>query len=68
MKSIRDLFGSFAERDDISDAILSGIVTKVNILNEVRVVTLWVDFPSLTEHDKLIKTEKLLSEELTLPL
>ncbi len=64
MKSIRDLFGSFAERDDISDAILSGIVTKVNILNEVRVVTLWVDFPSLTEHDKLIKTEKLLSEEL----
>lgn len=64
MKTLGELFGSCAERADLPGELLSGAVTKVNILNEVRVVTLWVDFPFLIGRDRLLEAEKIFSKQL----
>ena len=48
----------------VSAEVSKGTVKKVNILNEVRVVTLWVDFPSLVDRDKLTLAEKAYSKML----
>lgn len=58
MKTLAQLFGSFRECAAVPRVIADGVVTKVNIINEVRVVTLWVDFPALVEREALLAAEK----------
>ena len=53
MKKLGDIFGVFPDSGTVPRAISEGTVKKVNILNEVRVVTLWADFPALIEREAL---------------
>ncbi len=64
MKSLGELFGSFEECGGVPQDILSGVVTKVNILNEVRVVTLNVKFSGLIGYAQLFVAEKSFSSAL----
>ena len=64
MKTIGELFTSLPNGAAVSSAIAQGEVTKVNIHNEVRLVTLWVTFGSLINRDELIAAEKLFSSAL----
>ena len=63
MKTLEEIFRSFGS-NTVSAEVSKGTVKKVNILNEVRVVTLWVDFPSLVDRDKLTLAEKAYSKML----
>ena len=64
MKTIGELFTSLPNGAAVSSAIAQGEITKVNIHNEVRLVTLWVTFGSLINRDELIAAEKLFSSAL----
>ena len=64
MKTLAQLFGSFRECAAVPRVIADGVVTKVNIINEVRVVTLWVDFPALVEREALLAAEKAYAKAL----
>ena len=64
MKTLAQLFGSFRECAAVPRIIADGVVTKVNIINEVRVVTLWVDFPALVEREALLAAEKAYAKAL----
>ncbi len=64
MKTIGELFTSLLRGEQIDPAIACGEVTKVNIHNEVRLVTLWVSFNSLIDRGELLAAEKLFSGAL----
>ena len=64
MKKLGDIFGVFPDSGTVPRAISEGTVKKVNILNEVRVVTLWADFPALIEREALFAAEKEYSKLL----
>ena len=64
MKSLGSIFGSTVGNTGIPPHIAGGIVTRVNIVNEVRLITLWVHFNRLIGHDDLIYTEKLYSKSV----
>ena len=64
MKTLGNIFGSFIGDVKIPEEISSGVVAKVNIKNELRLITLWVHFDKLVDHEDLIKTEKLYSKSL----
>ncbi len=64
MKTLAELFGSFRECAAVPRAVADGVVTKVNIINEVRVVTLWVSFSSLIERETLLAAEKAFAKAL----
>ncbi len=64
MKTLKDLFGFVGDGAAVDRAVSDGVVTKVNIINEVRVVTLWVDFSSLVEREALLAAEKAYSKLL----
>ena len=64
MKTLEELFGAYTGDRGVADVIGRGVVTKVNIINEVRVVTLWVDFPALVEREALFAAEKEYSKKL----
>ena len=64
MKSLGSIFGSTVGNTRIPPHIAGGIVTRVNIVNEVRLITLWVHFDRLIGHDDLIYTEKLYSKSV----
>ena len=64
MKTIAEIFGSFRESAGIPRAIADGVVTKVNIINDARVVMMWADFACLIEREALLEAEKLFSKAL----
>ena len=64
MKTLDDIFSSFAESRAVPKAIRRGAVIKVNIINEVRVVTLWVEFSELIPRDQLLAAEKTYAKLL----
>ena len=64
MKSLGSIFGSVVGDTRIPPHIAGGVVTRVNIINEVRQITLWVHFRELVGHDDLMRTEKLYSRSL----
>ncbi|MBR1483234.1 MAG: PolC-type DNA polymerase III, partial [Ruminococcus sp.] len=64
MKTLGSIFGSVVGNTQIPEPINNGVVTRVNIINEVRLITLWVHFNSLIAHDDLIHTEKLYAKSL----
>ena len=64
MKTLGSIFGSSVGNTHIPERISNGVVTRVNIINEVRLITLWVHFGSLIPHDELIRTEKLYAKSL----
>ena len=64
MKTLGEIFGSFSLGGEIPQSIANGTVTKVNILNEVRVITLWTEFPSLIDFTELYAVEKLYAKAL----
>ena len=64
MKTLRELFASFTADAQLDPALTSGEVTKVNIQNEYRLITLWVNFSSLIDRSELIAAEKLYSQAL----
>ena len=64
MKTLSELFASFTADAQLDSALTSGEVTKVNIQNEYRLITLWVNFSSLIDRSELIAAEKLYSQAL----
>ena len=64
MKTLGELFGSFAQGAEVPAAVAQGVVKKVNILNEVRVVTLWTDFSSPVPREQLLSAEKVFAKML----
>ena len=64
MKTLGSIFGSSVGNTKIPDRITDGVVTRVNIINEVRLITLWVHFSELIPLDDLICTEKLYAKSL----
>ena len=64
MKTLGSIFGFTVGNTKIPEPITGGIVTRVNIINEVRQITLWVHFNTRIPHDDLITTEKLYSKNL----
>lgn len=64
MKTLADIFGSYAAFAEIPAEIAQGVVTKVKLLSEARVVTLWVDFAALTPREQLLGAEKQFSKML----
>ena len=64
MKTLGSLFSPFGDCAKISDAILKGEVTDVKINNEVRLISLNVNFDTYIACDELIKTEKVFSKAL----
>ncbi len=64
MKTLGSLFSPFGDCAKISDAILKGEVTDVKINNEVRLISLNVNFDTYIACDELIKAEKVFSKAL----
>lgn len=64
MKSLRSIFGSYPEASKAADGILDGTVARANIINELRLIKLWVHFDSLISFDDLLRAEKLFSKLL----
>ena len=64
MKTLSELFASFTADAQLDPALTAGEVTKVNIQNEYRLITLWVNFSSLIDRSELIAAEKLYSQAL----
>ena len=64
MNTLEELFGSFAESAGIPASVAAGVVTKAKIINEVRSITLWVDFPSLIPREQLFGAEKAYAKML----
>ena len=64
MKSLGSIFGSVVGNTKIPPHIAGGVVMRVNIINEVRLITLWVHFDRLVGHDDLMRTEKLYAKAL----
>ena len=64
MNTLEKLFGSFAESAGIPAPVAAGVVTKAKIINEVRSITLWVDFPSLIPREQLFGAEKAYAKML----
>ena len=64
MNTLEELFGSFAESAGIPAPVAAGVVTKAKIINEVRSITLWVDFPSLIPREQLFGAEKAYAKML----
>ena len=64
MKTLGSIFGFTVGNTKIPEPITGGIVTRVNIINEVRQITLWVHFNTRIPHDELITTKKLYSKNL----
>ena len=58
MKTLEEIFGSFPDSGAVDSGVAKGVVRKVNILNEVRVVTLYADFSMLIPREKLHSAEK----------
>ena len=64
MKTLEELFGSLPGGAAVPRDAAKGAVKKVNIINETREVTLWVDYPALIERSSLFQAEKICSEAL----
>lgn len=64
MKTLADIFGSYALFAEIPQEIAAGVVKKVKLFQDARVVTLWVDFPALAVREQLFGAEKLFSTML----
>lgn len=64
MKTLGEIFGSFSLGSEIPQPIANGTVSKANILNEVRVITLWTEFPTLIDFTELYAAEKLFAKAL----
>ena len=64
MKTLRELFSSFVADASLNPALAAGEVTKVNIHNEIRLITLWVHFSSLIDRSELVAAEKLYAQAL----
>ncbi len=64
MKTLEEIFGSFPDSGAVDSGVAKGVVRKVNILNEVRVVTLYADFSMLIPREKLHSAEKAYSKML----
>ena len=64
MNTLGSIFGSSVGNTNIPDRISDGLVIRAKIVNEVRMIKLWVHFNSLISYDELIRTEKLYSKSL----
>lgn len=64
MKTLEEIFVSFPDSGAVDSGVAKGVVRKVNILNEVRVVTLYADFSMLIPREKLHSAEKAYSKML----
>ena len=64
MKTLGSIFGASVGNTKIPDRISGGVVARVNINSEVRIIKLWVHFNALVSFDDLTRTEKLYSKEL----
>ena len=64
MKTISELFTPLLRGSQIDGQIAQGRVTKVNIHNEMRLVTLWVDFDFVADRAAMFEAEKLFSSAL----
>ena len=57
MKTLGEIYLSVCQ-SPLSDCIANGNITKVNILNEARLVKIKVDFPALIDVNELFTVEK----------
>ncbi len=64
MKTLGNIFGSFLKPDQLPKELSDGTVIRVNIINEVRIVTLWVHFKTLINYNDILKAEKVYAKAL----
>lgn len=65
MSKLGSLFSSYPDCEKVSEAVKNGEVFNVNIINEVRIITLFVRFDTLISFDELMKTERMFSKALS---
>ena len=59
MKTLGSIFGSSVGNTKIPDRITGGVVTRVNIINEVCLVRLWVHLREVIQRDGPMLNEQL---------
>lgn len=64
MKTLGEAFESVSNSVDFDSRVAKGILTKLNISNEVRCVTLWVKFDGLIDREILFDAEKKIAHLL----
>lgn len=63
MKTLGEVFNS-QFGINLPDSVSNGVMTKLNINNEARLVTFWVKFDGLIERQVLFDSEKCIAKEL----
>ena len=63
MKTLGEVFNS-QFGINLPDSVSNGVMTKLNINNEARLVTFWVKFDGLIERQVLFDSEKCIAREL----
>ncbi len=64
MKTLGEVFSSLFALSDLNDSIARGTITKLNIMNEARSVTLGVNFDGLVERNALFDAERKIASVL----
>ncbi len=64
MKTLGEIFNTACGSVDLISSVANGEVTKVNIVNDIRSVVLWVDFAELIKTDDLFLSENKLSKAI----
>lgn len=64
MKKLGEVFSSLYGTSDLPQLVAEGVITKMNIHNEARCVTLYVKFNGLVERDLIFSAEKSISNIL----
>lgn len=65
MKKLGEVFNSVFGDVQLNAAVSDGILTKLNIRNEARSVTLWVNFSGLIERNALFDAERKIAHILS---
>ncbi len=59
MKKLGEVFSSLYGTSDLPQLVAEGVITKMNIHNEARCVTLYVKFNGLVERDLIFSAENI---------
>lgn len=66
MKKLGEVFNPLLDKSQLSAEVSNGVLTKLNICNEARSITLSVSFDGLIERNKLFNAEKQIAKVLCL--
>ena len=66
MKKLGEVFNPLLDKSQLSADLSNGVLTKLNICNEARSITLSVSFDGLIERNKLFTAEKQIAKALCL--